>query len=171
MADEKVYTPQVLQDAPFPTEVIQSDVISTGSKEVATPATIQDTKFPHIKSAKELLSNSLNTKSKKILQEFTFAQHGAIKVGKYENGVSGEVNISPDGISARNQDNLDTFVLDGQTGDASFAGQVTILGGVITGEVLVGNTNDDSFVLIDGANNRILINDGTSNRIVIGNVV
>jgi len=40
-----------------------------------------------------------------------------------------------------------------------------------TGQTLTGNFNlNDSNVLIDGANSRILINDGTDNRIVIGEI-
>jgi hypothetical protein len=40
-----------------------------------------------------------------------------------------------------------------------------------TSQTLTGNFNlNDSNVLIDGANSRILINDGTNNRIVIGEV-
>jgi len=41
------------------------------------------------------------------------------------------------------------------------------------GTVIVGlnlGTSSAGYVLLDGANNRIIVNDGTTNRIVIGNV-
>jgi hypothetical protein len=174
MADDKVYTPIVTKDAPFPQEIAQTDLISTTTKDVQKPDSIADNPFPLPKYAKEVLSNSLNTKSKKIMQEYQFTRTGSIKVGKYEAGVSGEVAISPDGITGKNKDGEDTFVIDGTEGNAYFQGTIeasTLIGGnLLTGEVMVGDPIGSSFVKIDGANNRIIVNDGLFNRIVIGNV-
>lgn len=44
---------------------------------------------------------------------------------------------------------------------------------VAAGTVIVGlnlGTSSAGYVLLDGENNRIIVNDGTTNRIVIGNV-
>lgn len=173
--DEKVFSPTVVQDAPFPEEIAQPDSVSTNAtKEVVQPATIPDQDFPSKKLAKEVLSDSLNTKTKKIMQEFSFTRFGAIKVGKFEQGVSGEINISPAGIAALNTNGEETIAIDGETGDAEFMGTMKvgslIAGGIITGEVYVGQANGNAFVKLDGANNRMIVNDGTTNRIVIGNV-
>ena len=42
--------------------------------------------------------------------------------------------------------------------------------GTLTVAVDVGTASGGAFVRVDGANNRIIVNDGTTNRIVIGNV-
>lgn len=44
---------------------------------------------------------------------------------------------------------------------------------IASGTVIVGlnlGSSSSGYVLLDGANNRIVVNDGTTNRIVIGNV-
>jgi hypothetical protein len=44
---------------------------------------------------------------------------------------------------------------------------------IASGTVVVGlnlGSSSAGYLLLDGANNRILVNDGTTNRIVIGNV-
>ncbi len=42
-------------------------------------------------------------------------------------------------------------------------------GTVIIG-INIGSTNNNAYVKLDGANNRIIVNDGTTNRVVIGSV-
>lgn len=159
----KVYTPIVVDDSPFPQE--ENTIISSPQPTAGTytPITTKDQSFPTKRIAVELLSSAINTKSKKILQEFQFIESGAIQIGKYTPGVSGDLRISPNGITARNSSGLTTFAIDGDTGDAVFAGKLQS-GSVITGEVIVG----DNSVIIDGVNRQILVNDGTTDRILIG---
>lgn len=45
-----------------------------------------------------------------------------------------------------------------------------IAAGTVTVAMNLGTSIGDAYILLDGANNRILVNDGTTNRIVIGNV-
>jgi hypothetical protein len=162
---EKIYSPAVIEDAPFPTDDAGAPLTVTqeSSNQIFGAQKINDQKMPIKRVAQELISTSLNSKSRKILAEFSFTEGGAIQVGKYENGVSGDLRITPNGIVARDLAGITTFAIDGTTGSAVFKGSVQA-GSVITGEVIVGNNN----VIIDGENRRILINDGDVDRILIG---
>jgi len=103
---DKTYSPQVYKGDLPPAKIIPADVIGM----------------------------AFNTQSKKILGNFTFGALGAIQVGTYESGVSGDIKISPSGILARNDAGATTFSLDGDTGDASFLGTITA-GSVISAEM------------------------------------
>ena len=163
--DLKAYQPLEISDTPFPVEGGEPPAAATlaAGQDAYTPKTIQDKAFPVKRVAVELLSTALNTRSKKILQEFQFTESGALQVGKYEDGVSGDIRISPAGITARDSAGITTFALDGDSGDAVFKGQIRS-GSLVTGEVIVGNNS----VIIDGLNRRIIVNDGTDDRVLIG---
>jgi hypothetical protein len=106
--------------------------------------------------AKDLISESLNTQSRRITGNYEFGPQGAIQVGKYENGVSGDVRITPDGVTARDINGNTTFSLDGSNGDATFKGQVKAGSFVTEGDVVIG------------ANGAFVVNDGTYNVIRLG---
>ena len=155
MDDEKVYVPQTISENPFPQEagVVSFAPSQTTGNDTYSPQVTQNQTPPTKRIAVELIGSALNTKSRKILQKFEFTKNGAIQVGEYENGVSGDVRISPIGITARNQSGLTTFALDGDTGDATFLGTVQsgslIAGSVIsdsaiTGDITVGGVNNGS---------------------------
>ena len=164
MAEEKVYTPATIEDQPLPQEGEEVSFGSSASdKGVETQKTIPNKTIPRKRVAVELIGTALNTKSRKILAEFQFTPSGALQIGTYENGVSGDIRISPGGIVARNISGITTFTLDGDTGDAIFAGELRS-GSVITGQIIVG----DNHIIIDGENKRIIINDGTTDRVLIG---
>lgn len=165
MADSiKVYEQEIIDDTPFTTEgEVDLNVSQKTSNDVYSSQTIKEHEFPVKRTAVELLSTALNTKSKRILKEFEFTPSGAIQIGEYEQGSSGDIRISPDGIVARDESGSTTFALDGATGNAVFAGSIQS-GSLITGEVVVGNNS----VLIDGTNKRIIVNDGTYDRVLIG---
>ncbi len=167
MTDEKIYSPVTIEDALFPQEPDGTTVVTTKDGGTGAQAfgaeKIPEQPLPIKRVATELLSSALNTKSKKILAEFTFTQSGSISIGQYENGVSGDIRITPNGITARNMAGDTTFALDADTGNAVFKGSVQS-GSIITGEVNVGNNS----VIIDGENKRIIINDGTNDRILLG---
>jgi len=164
MADEKTFYPEVIQENPFP-----GDPLLPGIPQPKAPAGTYAPKadaegrFPTRKIAVELLGQALNTKTKKILQEFQFTPSGAIQVGDYKKGDSGDLRISPNGITARDIAGLTTFAIDGTTGDAVFKGEVQA-GTLISGLVVVGNNN----VVLDGENKRIVINDNTNDRVLMG---
>ena len=167
MADteDKVYTPETIPDQPFPGE--GEEIAQTGgstSGDILHPTTTPATKFPTKRIAHELIGAALNTKSRKILAEFEFTPSGALQVGKYENGVSGDLRISPNGITARNISGITTFAIDADTGDATFLGTIQS-NSLIAGTVIVGNNN----VIIDGENQRIIIYDDNGiARILLG---
>lgn len=158
MAEEKVYTPTVVTDQPFPDQdkasPAASETGSGGSSKMYKPQELPSANFPRKFIAHETISSSLNTKSKKILQEFEFTQSGAIQVGNYEPGVSGDIRISPNGLVGRNSSGLITFAIDGDTGNAVFAGELQT-GSLITGDILIQGDgairveNDNSSTVID----------------------
>ncbi len=165
MNEDKVYYPDEISDNPLPNQVAAPSFTTSApeSGDVQKPATTKNNPPPQKRAATELLSSALNTRSKKILAEFQFTVSGALAIGEFENGVSGDVRITANGVTARNAAGITTFALDGTTGDAVFAGSIQS-GSVITGTVIVGNNN----VILDGENKRIIINDGNTDRILIG---
>lgn len=162
---EKVYTPQTIEDQPLPGEdtTTSSPTSQSSTSVVVSPATIKNQSFPTKRIAHELIGSALNTRSKKILAVFEFTDSGALQIGKYENGVSGDLRITPNGITARDLAGITTFAIDGTTGDAVFKGTIQAES-IISGIVSVGNNN----VIIDGANKQIIVNDGTNDRVLIG---
>lgn len=162
---DKIYYAETIDENPFPSQ--EGDVDfgvsqNTGSDEFSQVKT-EPQPFPTRRVAYEVIGNALNTRSKKILGEFEFTQQGAIQIGKYENGLSGDIKISPAGLVARNSSGTVTIAIDGETGDAVFRGTIRA-GTIISGLVVVGDNN----VIIDGDARRIVINDGTHDRVLIG---
>lgn len=153
MSDDKVYNPEEIEDSPFPNEdtIEGFDVSQSTSGDKINAQQIKDQKMPSRRIAQELIGTALNTKSQKILKEFEFTDSGAIKVGEYENGVSGDLKISPNGLVARNDAGTTTFAIDGTSGDAVFKGTVqagSVISGiiqsdsVISGDVTVGGDDN-----------------------------
>lgn len=142
---EKVYKPIEISDNPLPGET-ETSVSSSQPKSggVYSAGKTKDNAFPVKKIAMELMSVALNTKSRKILAEFEFTEHGAIQIGKYDNGVTGDLRITPSGITARDKAGITTFAIDGETGSAVFKGSIRA-GSLMTGGSIVGgdiNIND-----------------------------
>lgn len=189
---EKVYTQQIIDDVPFPqTGEADFTTSQSTSNNTYTPEKIEEQIFPKKKIATELLSSALNTRSKKIIKEFEFTSSGALQIGSYTEGITGDIRISPNGIEARDSTGTTTFALDATTGDAIFKGTIqagSVIATTISGENIIANTMDAdrikastldvavdvgtgagaSYVRLDGENNRIIIHDGTNPRILIG---
>lgn len=167
----KEYTPTVIDANPFPSTADgdQSDVYAAGSAAPGSdnyaPDEVPTRTFPTQTIANTVISDSINTQSRRILDTYEFAKQGAIQVGEYENGVRGDIRISPSGIIARNSNGDITFTIDGTTGDATFKGTIAA-GSLIAGRTDIGTVGGNVF--IDGTNNRIIISDGTNDRILIG---
>lgn len=180
MDDNKVYTPEVIADEPFPQEdTLPITVVDGGNKttETYSQSTIQDQPLPVPRIANEVFSASLNTKTRKILGKFNFTPSGAIQIGDYKEGENGDISISPIGILARNVYGNTTFSLDGETGDVYFLG--TVRAGSIISESAIqgGSININNVFTVDNLGNMmatkatIIINDGTNDRILIGKQV
>lgn len=165
MADTiKVYEPEVIQDAPLPGQDQQySDASTTTTGGVTKPTKISNNDVPRKRIAVELLSTVLNTKSKKVLQEFDLVDSGGFRIGKFAQGINGELRITPAGITAINKAGITTFSIVAEDGSAVFAGEIQA-GSLISGLVVVGDNN----IVIDGENKRIVINDGNTDRVLIG---
>jgi len=168
------YEPEVINTYALP-ETIDTD--ATGSvnyegKTVASPSTRVDKQFPVKNIARETLSESINTRTKRILGNYTFGALGAISIGSYENGVSGDIRITPDGLTARNINGVTTFFIDGVTGDATFLGTISA-GSVVVGyakgfvSTLVWTATD--FNTANWAAGTIKTSDGISYSIASGN--
>lgn len=159
---EKVYTPQEIDETPFPNnDGTPFDTTQSKSKNTYSQETIQDQPVPIKRIAMELLSTALNTKSKKITQSFEFTEMGALQIGKYQDGVSGDVKISPAGITARDQAGNTTFALDGDTGDAIFAGQIRAGSTIVSDSIITERSSlgNGRTVYLNGGIPSIVIGD------------
>lgn len=168
MSDQKVYTPETISDTPFPNDTgeVSFATSQSTSNNTYSNETIKSQPIPDKRIAHEVISSALNTKSKKIQQGFEFTKSGAIQIGEYEDGLTGDIKISPSGIIGRNSSGITTFAIDGETGDATFAGTLQT-GALIAGDVIVG----DNDIVISGGDNPgfILYNDGIP-EIFIGSI-
>lgn len=151
MAEQKVYEPETIVDnaLPLASSPASSVTESAQSGGVVSTRKIKDSPIPRY-IARETISQTFNTKSRKILAEFQFTESGAIQIGKYVYALSGDLRISPAGIIARNQNGDITFALDGDTGDATFRGIVQaqdfqLIGGGITGIATSGTRSQAGF--------------------------
>jgi hypothetical protein len=133
---KKLYEPEVIQETPFPGEVEISDSLRSGSKNTYTPTTTNGRPFKQKRTSIELLSTALNTRSRKILQEFELEQSGGLKVGNFEEGVTGDLRITPSGITARDIAGITTFAIDGSDGSAVFRGTLRA-GSTIVADTIV----------------------------------
>lgn len=158
----KVYTPEVIAETPFPQtqEEAQASSQSTGGG-VYTPETIKDNPVPVKRTAVELLSTALNTVSKKILQTFELVQSGGLQIGKFVAGVSGDVRITPNGITARDSAGNTTFNLDGTNGDAQFAGTLRAGATIVSNSIITQQSANGNgrTVYINGGMPSIVIGD------------
>lgn len=160
MAEEKIVYNEVVPDNPFPGEPEVDSYSSKSPKGIETNTEAKDKSFPQKRFATELLSTALNTRSKKILGEFELAPSGALQIGNFKEGISGDLRLTPNGLTARDIAGLTTFAIDGTTGDAVFKGSVQ------AGATIVANT-----IVTEQASNgngrTVYYNDGIAS-IVIG---
>ena len=77
-----------------------------------------------IDSSGHFADNAISTATSTILGSFTFGASGALQIGTYVNGVSGDLKISPTGILARDSTGATTFSINGTTGVAVVSGLV-----------------------------------------------
>lgn len=165
--DEKIYYNDVSEDTPFPVDPSEALVISNQSESGGTYSntTTKGGTFPVKRQAVELISEVLNTRSRKVLQSFDLQQSGGFQIGNFEDGTSGDIRITPNGIVGRDTDGIVAFSLD-TDGNVVVKGEIRS-GSFITGQVIVGNNR----VIIDVDSNgqpTIIVNDGTNDRVLIG---
>ena len=132
--DLRTYESEVIVENPFPGQDSSLSISTPPVKGVYAPTIEKEKIFPKKRIATELIGQTLNTRSRKILGEFEFMPSGALQIGDYKNGVSGDLRISPNGITARDIAGLTTFAIDGTTGDAVFKGEVQA-GSLISAEI------------------------------------
>jgi hypothetical protein len=150
----KTYYPEVLQDTAFPTEEVAS---LSATENTYEPSVIEDQPFPSTVVANDLVNSSLNTQTRKILGSYSFTPTGALQIGKYLSGSSGDIHISPDGIVGRNSDGTYTFTLDGINGNATFKGNV-LAGSLISGIITLGGLgNGDGILIVKDALGNIIL--------------
>ena len=164
--DEKIYSPEVIPDTPFPVQDnagAVTEVQQVSANQVYSPATIPDVPFRLLNVSDEVISTQFNTKTKKIIGAFTFTPTGSIQIGDYQEGEAGDIRISPGGIIARDVFGNVTVAIDGDTGDAIFRGTLdagTLIGGDDTVVVDHGSTGG-RIVLYNGGIPSIIIGDPT----------
>lgn len=161
------YEPEISQDNPFPGDANQPPISSPPPIDVGnfSPTTTPQETFPKKRTAVELLSTALNTRSRKVLQEFELQQSGGFQIGNFQEGLSGDVRITPNGLTGRNIAGLVTFALD-TDGNLTLVGELRS-GSTITGQVIVGN-NGVIIDVDDDGHPTIIVNDGTHDRVIIG---
>ncbi len=156
MSNDTYYSPQVIEANIFPNV---EEPTSPASGDSSTKDVIRveklpvNVQFPPKRIAREVIGKSLDTESKRILGDFTFGVLGAISIGAYENGVTGDIRITPNGIVGRNINGVETFSINATTGVAVFRGSVQ------TGAVFAGD------IEITGA---LRVTSGSDVRIFIG---
>jgi len=152
--DDKILKPTIITEIPFPNTILEtSGSDSSGNTTILTPTETIERKLPDIFVSRTVIADSLNTQSRKILSDFTFGEYGSISIGKYQAGVSGDIKLSPNGIVTRNKNGDTTIGLDGDTGDATFKGQL-LAGNVITGGIDITGAGAINFN--DGTNKAVL---------------
>ena len=97
--------------------------------------------------------SEISTASSAILGSFTFGVSGALQIGTYQNGATGDIKISPTGILGRDKLGNTTFSINGETGVAALNGLVVGTNvGIGTAEdsagvtTIVGDTVTTAFV-------------------------
>lgn len=132
-------------------DVIANSIIITGGSLDGTSTIggrLCSTVAEAIDANGHFIDERFDTDSKTILSDFTFGTSGALQIGTYENGVSGDIRISPNGILGRNKDGDTTFSINGTTGDATFGGTLvaasgtfgTVTAGILSGVEISGST-------------------------------
>lgn len=160
MDDNKVYEPEVVSESPYPNEIISPIGLneSGATSGTVTPQVSRERNLPKKRIAYEVLSTAINTRSRKVLEQFQLQQSGGFKIGNYQDGTSGEVSITPNGLVAKNSSGIETMVLDGETGDAIFAGELRT-GSLVTGTVEI--TDGNIAMYNDGVLEIFIGDDGT----------
>jgi len=132
-------------------DVIANSIIITGGSLDGTTTIggrLCSTVAEAIDANGHFIDERFDTDSKTILSDFTFGTSGALQIGTYENGVSGDIRISPNGILGRNKNGDTTFSINGTTGDATFGGTLvaasgtfgTVTAGILSGVEISGST-------------------------------
>jgi hypothetical protein len=121
-----IFYPETIAENPLPVQegAVSFDSSQPDSKGEYENQQIKEQTLPTRRTAGEVISKTLNTFARKITAPFEFTQKGAIQIGEFEDGTSGDIKISPSGIVGRNDAGQNTFVIDGTTGDATFLGTV-----------------------------------------------
>lgn len=150
-------SPEVITEQLFPNleASLESTSTSDGSKGGISTAKTVERKFPKASIARNVISDSIDTQQKRILAEYSFGESGAIAIGRYIDGISGDLRITPDGIVARNKNGVNTITIDGSTGD------ITIKGTLAAGSLIASNR----IYLTDAG---IFINDDVNDVIFMG---
>jgi hypothetical protein len=81
--------------------------------------------------------SAISTATATIITPFTFGVSGALQIGEYVNGVSGDIRISPSGILGRDSSGATTFSINGTTG-------IAVLNGLVVGTNVGLGTAQDS---------------------------
>lgn len=141
--------PPTIPDISFPvTDPGSGSSASTGKKSTALSKVpqIPPIKFHERIISNEVISTSLDTQSRRILGTYQFGTVGALQIGKFVEGISGDIRISPEGIVGRNPDGTITFSIDRETGNATFRGQVAA-GSLISGSIKLGGDGNSDGLL------------------------
>lgn len=173
-----VYKPETIEAQPFigPIDPRNSKRSTTST---FYPATTSQKPLPTGNVAHQVIGRNLNTQSRLILGSFSFGRLGAIQIGSYQPGVSGDIKVSPNGVVARNSSGTTTFTLDGTTGSATFLGTIaagSVIAATIAADKITGQIVNAQIANIDWAkvNNVEVVNADivsiNANKITAGDI-
>lgn len=155
-----VYTPETITDNQYSSEGIAPTSVSSSNTPVSTTTPETQTNPYTVKPntekivAFDVIGLSIDTHKQVILGNYSFGQVGALAIGEYVPGESGDIRISPNGIIARNVNGDITILIDGTTGDVTVKGTITA-GSLVTGNVVVQGAG--AFIVNDGSYDVILL--------------
>lgn len=144
----KIIEPPVIEVLPLNEQVAQFDNSSSTSTSsgVTSTETTEIRQLPPPQYAHEVISRRLNTVSGQITSQFKFTEFGALRIGV--EGETGFIEITGNGITSKDINGDNTFVLDGRTGNAYFSGELAA-NSIITGQIDMGV---DGFIIGGDAN-------------------
>lgn len=133
----KIIEPPVIEITPLNEQVGQFDNNSSSTSSLGTTSEEKTEwrQLPPPQYAHEVISRRLNTVSGQITSQFKFTEFGAIRIGV--EGETGFIEITGNGIVAKNINGNNTFTLDGRSGDAYFSGELAA-GSIMTGQIDMG---------------------------------
>ena len=114
-----------------------------------------------IDASSHFADDAINTAAGTILGSFTFSGSGALQIGTYINGTSGDLKLSPTGILARDSAGDTTFSINAETG-------VAVLNGLVVGTNVGIGTAEDSAGVTTIVGNTITAGYITALSLVVG---
>jgi len=111
--------------------------VISGDSVIGDGTTTATTLGNAIDASGHFADSAINTATGTIITPFSFGTSGAIQIGTYSYGSTGDIRISPNGILGRDNTGATTFSINGTTG-------IAVLNGLVVGTNVGLGTAEDS---------------------------